>query len=383
MGSGVIGGVLGGVQLISGIAGANSQANSQRRALEAQAQTTVDSSRIRQMEILQQRDAANFQASMNELARQQNYQNQTFLIERQRIQEQIDAQTTRTQADIQNLQTQTAIENKDAQTEQQMVGAEVDFQRVLQQLGEQLNQYNQGANQQLMGASDAVNQLGGRMSTRDVLYMASGLGVGSATSNQQQNADLLNTIEQVGRVLTGTQVGMEVQQRLTELTAASSESERNIKLNELASYLTDSNFQREISNIQRNATYQNVDSAMALNAAARNTAVSTVNAADSMNRQTDSVNRQLAEMGYQVQSTATQNATNNALAGINAQYSSIGGNTFAGLLSSGINAYGTYQGVLSQQRAVDQARQMAFLNQGLLAPTTNTNGNTNTFPGYN
>ncbi|AGR48556.1 hypothetical protein A4L_29 [Anabaena phage A-4L] len=380
MGGAAIGGILGGVQLVAGISQANSQANAQRQSLQAQAQTTVDASRIRQMEILQARDQSRFNSSMNELARQQNYQNQTFLIQRQLLQEQMDAETTKQQAEQQRLQTMSGIEQKDRQTEQQMVGAEVNFQQTLQQLAQQLGVVNAQSSQQLTGAEDATKELGQRLDTRDVLAMASGVGLGSSTSSQQQNADLLGTIDKVAKVLQGTQVGMEVQQRMTELASASSESERNIKLSELGSYLSDSDFMRNIANIQASATNQNVDSTMGVNAAARETAVNAINAADMMNRQTDTVNNDLAEMGYQVQTSAVNSSQNNAMSGINAQYGSIGGNTFAGLLSSGVNAFNTYQGVLGQQNALNQQKQMTYLNSGILS---NGATNNNTFKGYN
>jgi hypothetical protein len=365
--SAIVGGVLGGVQLVSGMSSANAQANAQRKSLQAQAQSTVDSSRIRQMEILQARDQANYQASVNELARQQNFQSQTFLIERQGLVEKLDAMNANSQAKQQQLQTLTAVEQKDNQTQGAMAGAEVDYQKVLQQVAQQLGAVNQQAAAGANSAQQAAGELQGRLSSRDVLAMASGIGVGSQTSQQLNDGDLMNTITQVTQALQGTQVGMELQQRIADLTSAGSETERNIKLTELGTYLNDSQFQRNIANLQYSAVGQNIDNTSQLNAAARDNASQQLNAADSMNRNTDSVNRQLAEMGYGVQSAANSSQQNNAMAGINAQYGSIGSNTFGNLLTSGINAYSTYNNVMSQQRQVEAQKQSAYLNQGLLS----------------
>ncbi len=188
------------------------------------------------------------------------------------------------------------------------------------------------------------------------------------TSQQTNNSDLLNGVSQITQALQGTQLGMELQQRLTDLNVATSEAERNVKLTQLGSYLTDSNTQRAIAELQKNSVNTNVNNTQELNANARDNAMQVVNAADSMSRQNDDVNKQLAEMGYGVQNASVLSQQNNAMSGINAQYGSIGTNTFGNLLTSGINAYSTYNNVMSQQRQLEGQRQATYLNQGLLSP---------------
>jgi hypothetical protein len=378
--SGAVGGILGGVQLVSGFVGGSQQSNAQRQALQAQAQNTVDASRIRQMELLQANDAAKFTYSMNELQRQQNFSNQSFLVERQSLQERIDVDATKQQAEQQYLSALSAAQKNDNETNAQMSIANVNFEKTLQGIAEQLGAYNSQANTDVNSAANALRELGDRVTTRDVLAMASGIDVGSSTTDQQQNADLMNTIQQVSSVLVGTNVGLETQQKLADISTSASDAERRVKLNQLGEYLTSSDTQRAIAEIQRNATNTNVNSTSQLNSIARDTATQTLNAADAINRQTDATNREFSSSGFNIQNSANNSATRNALSGINAQYGSIGNNTFNSLLTGGINAYNTYSGVLSQQRQLDQAKSQAYLNNGLLDGRSTTN---NVFPGYN
>jgi hypothetical protein len=344
---GAVAGVLGGVQLVSGIVGSSSSAKAQAAATNSQIQSSVDAARIRQIEILQQKDNAGFVMSMNNLGRQQEYQNAVYAVKYQQQKESIDAQSVQSKANEQLLQSLAAAEISDTNLGKQSSEANISRQRVLQDVANYLTGSEQQANQALIQGGQSITDASQRSGMRQAMYAQAGVSGNSQSSQQQSQVDVMDTLSKYAQLLSTTQTGRQLSQMIGEVTTSGSKAEQDAKLAEISGYLKNNDLQRTLSQQQYNDTVVNLSNQQSLNSAARDSSLAVLGSTNNINKRTEDVNQQLANAGYSVQNTANNSLLGNQIATAAAQYNPQ--NQFLSLLNSGASAYNVYQQASAQQ----------------------------------
>lgn len=335
-----VSGVLGAAQVVSGISAQSQQRRAQQQAIAAEGQAAVDQAKLKQMDIQNARMYSQYQAQMGQLSRLQAFQQQSAGLLAQKQMEQMEADTARFQNEQARIQAGVGAEQQKQAANQQRLGAV---------LGEA--EAKQGAAQQAAGV---FGQLGGaeqqvgnmldegqaRRATMEAMFAASGLAPGGLTSDALQSNDMMGDfatqVEQQLKTANISEVAameMVTQGRIAELVKALGfEDAQNM----------DEEADRAVgyANTVADATNMNIDSTLAQNDAARNSAMTQFQGAMALDEQTDAANQLFAEAGFNSQSNATQSVLDSTMKGLSAKSSAVpssGG--LLGLLSTGLNVY--------------------------------------------
>lgn len=362
MGSSVVGGVLGGVQFISGIANSGKQTRAAAQQYQAQAQASIDQAKLRQLEIQQSKDYANHQFLMNDLSRKQQLQQQTAQLTMQGMMDALGEASARFQNSTGLLKTQTELTQQAGKTDQAAAAANIEKSRADQSISQQLGQAYGQASGVLDKEGDKLREGDARRATAAAfLNAASGGALGGFSDEQQESADVLGSLGQYAEALLNTQEGVALSSLIADLQNTTSEAERQVKLGDAARALDAITRQGQLAQANYNATEQNISSQLAQNANSRDVANKSLAAASSMAENNDRTNLLLANSGANLQSASTKATLNSQLSGAQSNYSANSGSVGSGLLSlvnSGLNAYNTYrqyspEALSTQKQALD------------------------------
>jgi hypothetical protein len=332
--------VLGGAQLIGGIVSSNAQAKAQAQATQAQIQSSVDGARLRTIEILQAQDNANYAATVNSLTRQQGYAQAVSDVQFQKKKEELDAQSVAAQANNQRLNTLLQTSANRGQIAEQTSNAELSLEGAIQQAAQYVTGIVNQGSQALTGVEQQVNETTTANGMRDALYAASGLGVGSQTSEQNQANELRKAQLAFNSVGNTTAKEQALAQYGSNASVGVATNQVAAKKSQLRGLLSEADAQDSISNLQYGQLQQNILSQTAINDSARQNALLTLDQTNFLNQNTEEVNKQLASAGYSVQNTANANQLSNQIAASVANYNPT--SPFISLLNSGMGAYNTY-----------------------------------------
>lgn len=366
MGAGAAGAVLGGAQLIGGFIAQRNQANAQRKQIAAQIQSAKDQAILRKMEIEQAQQYAKYQGMLGQLARQQANLQQQSALEAQSLTDQLSAQQLKFATEQQYIQSLIQSEQKQNQAGQLAVNAEGSLTQALEDVAGALTQGSSQSVSQNKAALEGMNQGSKRRALMDAMLAASGAsGQGSLTSESLKQDDATNELKQVSELIDATNQDWGMLLERAGGKEALAKILRNLGINEASQLSNEAERQKVYSALAKQFGLSNIDSTLNMNSSARDAYRKAMDAARMMDENTQAANELFAQMGYNIQTNATDSAYNATLKGLRAQSSAIRSPGLLSLLTTGLGVYNATR-PLYDNSLKNQQRQME-LNAGLLS----------------